>query len=111
MGSTVPDHNPEIEKWCGGCEKIVPLTGFHKDKTHSDGYKSRCKVCRSGKKKRKDSSLTSEYQGKTRQELETLARSKAIKRCIENNWQEFQDLLTRYRGEVGLPREWHEIST
>ena len=39
-----------------------------------------------------------------------MARSMAIKRVIENHWGEFQGLLGRYRGEVGLPTKWVDVT-
>jgi 5-methylcytosine-specific restriction endonuclease McrA len=33
-------------KDCSACNRVLPLLDFHKDKSHSDGYKSRCKLCR-----------------------------------------------------------------
>lgn len=108
-----PDYDSKTEKYCSGCDEILPLTEFHRDRTHNDGYKSHCKACRSGKRpKSTDESkeIDLELKGKTREELETIARSRAIKRVLENHWMEFQGLISRYRGEVGLPQEWREIS-
>jgi len=112
MDDTVPEYDPETEKYCSGCDETLPLTDFHRDRTHSDGYKSHCKSCRSGKKKSKAESrqIDDELRGKTTEELETIARSRAIKRVLENHWGEFQGLISRYRGEVGLPTSWKELS-
>lgn len=32
-------------KICGKCGFVIDFSGFHKDKTHSDGYRSTCKKC------------------------------------------------------------------
>lgn len=37
-----------LEKHCSRCGELKPLTGFSKDKQHSSGFKSACKVCASG---------------------------------------------------------------
>lgn len=96
-------------KFCSSCEEELPLTDFHRDKTHSDGYKSNCKNCRSGKPAERYATPAAEYAGKTAKELETLARSKAIKRVLDNHWEEFEVLISRYRKEVGLKPTWHAL--
>jgi hypothetical protein len=98
-------------KMCSSCEKELPLTAFHRDKTHKDGYKSKCKKCRSGKQPeiRQPTVQSIELAGKTPKELETIARSRAIKRVLENHWGEFQGLMGRYRREVGLPSTWTSL--
>jgi len=112
MDGNVPEYDSEIEKYCSGCDDILPLTEFHRDRTHNDGYKSHCKSCRSGRKKSGIDSkpIDKELRNKTKEELETIARSRAIKRVLDNHWNEFQGLISRYRGEVGLPTEWREVS-
>ncbi len=36
---------------CSECEQRLPITEFHKDKSATDGYRSKCKTCRLGKVK------------------------------------------------------------
>lgn len=40
-----------MEKVCKKCNKSKPITEFYKDKTYTDGYKTRCKSCASRLKK------------------------------------------------------------
>lgn len=98
-------------KYCSGCGKEHPLSAFHRDKTHRDGHKSTCKACRSGKPKEppKPSPLRAQLQGKSEQELETIARSMAIRRLIEVHKKDFNNLLARYRVEVGMAPRWVEL--
>lgn len=99
---------PGETKICSSCEEPLPLSEFHRDRTHKDGYKSNCKSCRSGRPKEPNeiSRIREEYKNKTEAELETIARSKAIKRVIENHYDEFTNLLSRYRREVGVKPRW-----
>lgn len=34
------------EKYCKGCEKILPIENFRKSKMTKDGYENKCKTCR-----------------------------------------------------------------
>jgi hypothetical protein len=96
---------------CKNCEQDKPIADFHRDKTHKTGYKSHCKQCRSGKANEpQDPRPRPELEGKTADELETLARTKAIRRVVENHKPEFDGLLKRYRREVGLTKpSWVEL--
>lgn len=98
-------------KFCSGCEKEHPLSAFHRDKTHKDGHKSTCKACRSGKPKEppRPSPLRERLAGKSQKELETIARSMAIRRLIEVNKKDFNNLLARYRVEVGMDQRWIDL--
>lgn len=41
-------------KKCSRCNKLLPKTQFHRDRTHSDNLKSQCKSCRKQNSKPKD---------------------------------------------------------
>jgi hypothetical protein len=32
-------------KWCRGCERVIPLAGFAKDKSKRDGLGTYCRIC------------------------------------------------------------------
>lgn len=100
------------EKFCTGCNATKPVSQFHRDKTHKDGYKSHCKECRSGRPpglNEEPSRIKAEMEGKTRHELELLARSKAIRRLIEDHEREFYRNLGKFRQEFGIGSEWRQL--
>jgi len=37
--------DPDIEKWCPGCERLLPFTRFHRDRRQGDGLNRQCKQC------------------------------------------------------------------
>ena len=41
----------QLTQICNNCSENLPLSSFHKDKTHKSGYKESCKTCRNNRKK------------------------------------------------------------
>lgn len=41
-----------IEKYCKGCNQILPIENFTKSKLVKDGYENKCKICRREQRKK-----------------------------------------------------------
>lgn len=95
-------------KICTKCGVWKSFQHFHKDRTQKDGFKKICRPCRSGVQKQYRIERT--QPDKTEYDrLVSKARQLALKRLVENHFQEFSGLVVRYKREVGIKPTWKSI--
>ena len=98
----------EEGKVCTGtCGKWKPYSDFHKDRTQKDGHKKICKSCRSVVQRtyqQKRNATSPKFSEKDRQ-----AQMRAMRRLIDNHPDEYFNLVTRYRRELGIDPSWKPL--
>ncbi|WTS96435.1 endonuclease VII domain-containing protein [Streptomyces sp. NBC_00096] len=79
-------------KWCRGCARDIPLSGFASDRNRRDGLQPRCREC--------VAAYGAEHYRRRR-----AAQGKAVREHVEV---QVGSKLCRQRGEVKPHGEWHE---
>lgn len=79
-------------KQCNRCEETKPATAefFHSDKTHSDGLRSQCIICRRASDAK---TRQAKRDKKAKLSLKSQASRHAILRLIKNHRSEFDAIL------------------
>lgn len=97
-------------KTCSSCGAVKPLDEFHKDRNRPDGRRSACKACRSQKNSKPERTALPpvEPPPEDDDELMRLARQRAIKETVENNWPEFTRRYARHADRLKLSQRWHK---
>lgn len=98
-------------KRCRGCERVRPITEFHKDRTRCDGYKAQCADCRD---KKRDNRIAIRKEERERtsfvEQRKAQARRVALKRLVALHEREFVRLASEEYRRLDVPATWQAIT-
>lgn len=96
-----------MEKTCSKCGVVFPLTEefWHRDRTHSTGFKSACRSCRTEQLRVRPGRRVAVKPVS----LETQAKQWALTRLVENHEGEFRRLVATRLESLNAPKKWITI--
>lgn len=99
------------KKRCGTCEKVKPVSDFHRNKARDDGYHSRCKACRSLDAKEEYATNPDEAKGRinTWRQGNPDKRKASDKTWVQNNREKVYETVLRWVKSNPEKRRAHEF--